>query len=143
MNRQHRTAGNFRNVGARVDHNGDDGGAERVDTQVGECHRQGEVDEHDLHDNGGAADHFDENQCDVVCNPATVGAGETGDKTDNQPANQTQDRNPQGHFSAFKQEWNGRPDGAPVKLHDVFLYTVVKNEKRRPGKRQRHRALQT
>lgn len=52
-------------------------------------------------------------------------------------------RNPQGHFSAFKQERNGRPDGAPVKLHDVFLYTVVKNEKRRPGKREHHRALQT
>jgi hypothetical protein len=57
----------------------------------------------------------------VVCNPAAEGAGETGDKTDNQPANQTEDRNPQGHFGAFKQEWNGRPDGTPVKLHDVFL----------------------
>ena len=83
MNRQHRTAGDFRNVGAGVDHNGDDSCAERVNAQIVEGHRQGEVDKHDLHHNGGAADHFDENQCDVVCNPAAVGAGETGHQTDN------------------------------------------------------------
>ncbi|MNG34374.1 hypothetical protein D3C84_1208420 [compost metagenome] len=57
----------------------------------------------------------------MVGNPTAVGTGKTGNEADDQAANQTEDRNPQGHFGAFKQERNGRPDGAPVKLHDNFL----------------------
>ena len=58
---------------------------------------------------------------DVVSQPAAEAAGETGGKTDNQAACETEDRDPQRHFGAFKEKRNGRPDGTPVKLHDVFL----------------------
>ena len=69
MNRQYRTAGNFRNVGAGVDHNGDDRSGEGVDTQIVKCHRERKVDKHHLDDDRRSADHFNENQRDVVGDP--------------------------------------------------------------------------
>jgi hypothetical protein len=65
----------------------------------------------------------------VVGNPAAEAAGETGHQTDYQAAGQAEDRNPQRHFGAFQQNWNGRPDGTPVKLHNTFLLPCRKQRK--------------
>ena len=129
MDRQHRATGDFGNVGTGVDHDSDHRCGEGVDANIREGHRQGEVDIHHLHYDRRTADHFNEYEGNVVSNPAAVGAGQTRQQTDNNTARQAEDRNPQSHFGAVQQNWNGWPDDAPVKLHDVFLYTVVENKK--------------
>jgi len=48
-----------------------------------------------------ATDYLDKYQGDMVDDPTAVGAGNAGDKTNNQPTNQTEGLNPQGHFCAF------------------------------------------
>ncbi|SUQ59093.1 Uncharacterised protein [Raoultella terrigena] len=93
----------------------------RIDAQIIKRHRQGEVDKHDLHHDRGAANNFNKDQRDVVRYPAAKAAGETGDEADYQTASQAEDRDPQRHFGAFQQNWNGGPDGTPVKLHNSFL----------------------
>ena len=121
MNGEHRAAGNFRDIGARVNHDGHYRRGEGVNAQIAKGHRQRKVDEHNLHHNRGAANDFNKHQRDVVGDPAAEAAGETGHQTDDQAAGQAEDGNPQRHFGAFQQNRNGGPDGTPVKLHNTFL----------------------
>ncbi len=53
---EHRAAGDFRDIGARVYHDGHYRRGEGVDAQIAKGHRQRKVDEHNLHHNQGAAE---------------------------------------------------------------------------------------
>ncbi len=55
---EHRAAGDFRDIGARVYHDGHYRRGEGVDAQIAKGHRQRKVDEHNLHHNRGAANDF-------------------------------------------------------------------------------------
>ncbi len=110
MNGEHRAAGNFRDIGARVNHDGHYRCGEGVDAQVAKGHRQRKVDEHDLHHNRGAANDFNKHQCDVVGDPAAEAAGETGHQTDYQAAGQAEGRKSTASFWRLpaKSEWQAR-----------------------------------
>ncbi len=124
---EHRAAGDFRDIGARVYHDGHYRRGEGVDAQIAKGHRQRKVDEHNLHHNRGAANDFIKTSAMwlAIQPPKQRAKPATRPLSDRRRA---EDGNPQRHFGAFQQNRNGRPDGTPVKLHNTFLLPCREQE---------------
>ncbi len=107
---EHRAASDFRDIGARVYHDGHYRRGEGVDAQIAKGHRQRKVDEHNLHHNRGAANDFNKDQRDVVGDPAAEAAGETGHQTNYQTAGRCRGRKSTASFWRLpaKSEWQAR-----------------------------------
>ncbi|KAG1438454.1 hypothetical protein G6F57_019842 [Rhizopus arrhizus] len=102
VHRQQRTAHDLGNVGARVDDERDDGGPLRIHADVGQ-QRQGEVDEHHLHDDRRAADDRDIDLRDGRQDRMPVSPRHARQRAQQETAEQAPERDLDGHQRTLKQ----------------------------------------